>query len=133
MVIGICVLAVACVTQDTTSSFDIPYFYEDLPQSQSLVLQYINKYQKAVCLTPSDWPNSAGRLDQDPSNVWIEIEGKRFGIRPFNTGYCPKCARKVKPGDHITGKISYNDFDVPTHLYGAKKSLHFQPKGFHCK
>lgn len=133
-VIGIALIA-ACSTIDMEQSVAISYLYEDVPMFKELRISYTNRTNKTMCLTPDNWPNAAGKLDQASSRVSVEVEGTvhQYRIRDFNTGYCPKCAEKVQPGDTLIGAIPYSEFSIPKSEYSAKKFLHFQPYAFPCE
>lgn len=129
------VLIAGCATTGVGQSIAIPYLYEDAVQMKAFRLTYKNETNKKMCLTPDNWPNAAGKLDQASSRAWIEIEGspERFAVKDFNTGYCPGCAQKVGSGETLTAIIPYSEFSIPEEHHAAKKTLHFQPQAFLCK
>lgn len=134
IIFGVALIA-GCATGELSAPTSIPYQYEDSFALKAFRLTYRNDSKKAVCLTPDNWPNVAGKLDQASSRVWVEIDGRngRYVMKDFNTGYCPQCALRVAPGESITGIIPYGEFLIPGELYSAKKTLHFQPQGLSCK
>lgn len=134
MIFGVALIA-GCATTELGQSADIPYLYEDLIPMKAFGLTYKNETSKPMCLTPDNWPNDAGKLDQASSRAWVEIKGtqSRYAIKDFNTGYCPQCAQRVRPGETVTGIIPYEEFLIPEKYQSAKKTLHFHAQGFVCK
>jgi len=134
IVIVLCAaLLSSCAAKSESRVFGIPTVTKDNLQSEAFIVEYKNTGRKTVCLTPDNWPNSAGKIDQASSRVWVDAGGARYNLQEFNTGYCPQCATKVRVGETVTSKIPYLEFGIPPHLYGGKKALHFEPTGFFCK
>jgi hypothetical protein len=123
---------VGCATLSSDTTFDIAYHLYDQPANKSIRLEYTNEAHKPICLTPENWPNSGGKINQASDRVWLEVEGSKYPIADFNTGYCIACATKIKPGDKIVGIMPYSEFSLPPNKYEAAKSLIFKPRGFFC-
>lgn len=123
-------LSAGCATPSTLAP--IEYSYVDNIGKQQIELTYHNESKKTRCLSPSQWPNSSGKIDQGGDYVFLIVEGKRFAIENFNTGYCPKCSIAVAPNKQITTFISYHDFDLPDDLIKKTKQLEFHPKAYNC-
>jgi hypothetical protein len=104
----------------------------DDPAGQRIVLFNRNPTEWKMCLSPDNWPNAAGVLDQASDRVFLRAGGERFPIRDFNTGYCPRCALVVKPHQQVSTAIPYSEFNLPARLYGAPKTLDFHPAAYAC-
>lgn len=125
-------LVAACATVSKEKAFPIDVSSEDNPPSESIRVSYDNNTSKTVCLTPENWPNSAGKINQASNIVWLEIGKGRFPLKDFNTGSCHGCVERVGPGRRISASIPYSEFDLPANLTKASKILHFQPTAFYC-
>ncbi len=133
-IIPLCiVLLFGCAAGPTSRVFDVAPTVTDEVSLHQFSVTYRNNNNKKVCLTPDNWPNSVGKVDQASSRVWATIEGRQYKIADFNTGYCPQCATKVQPGRTVEAKIPYSEFEIPEQLYQSEKSLHFQATAFFCK
>jgi hypothetical protein len=118
----------------TTGVFPIDYQFIDIPQEHRIELKYHNDSQRSVCLFPEAWPNSAGKIKQASKVMFLVIDGERFPVADFDTGYCPEgCATPVAPGEEVTASIPYGDFGVPDRLVGKEKKLEFAPVAFFCR
>jgi hypothetical protein len=128
-------LIAGCAASGLSSPIAIRYSYEDSIPLKAFRLSYRNETSRPVCLTPDNWPNGAGKLDQALSRASVEIEGQqaRYVVKDFNTGYCPECAVRLAPGESITGVIPYGEFSIPEEFHTNKKILHFQPYALICK
>ena len=115
----------------------VPVQYEliDHPDERRIELLYRNDSGKMVCLSAEDWPNLAGKLNQMGNRVFLLVRGERFPVENFNTGYCvgDACAKRVAPGEQISGSIPYKDFDLPKRLWGEPKTLEFSPQAYVCR
>lgn len=129
--ISLCaVLLFGCVAKGDSQDFHIPVLIKDDVQSEAFIVEYQNAGKRTVCITPDQWPNSAGKINQASSIVWGYVENTQFNIRKFNTGYCPGCAVKVRAGEVLVGRIPFAEFEMPRRLYGKEKYLHFRPLGY---
>lgn len=129
---ALCSLA-GCATR--VVSVPVHYRLVDHPDESRIELLYRNESRKTVCLSAEDWPNLAGKLNQVSDRVFLVVAGERFPIENFNTGYCigNQCARRVAPGEQISGSISYNDFSLPERLKNEPKTLDFLPTAYVCR
>jgi hypothetical protein len=125
-------LVAACATAAKDTVFAIVVSSEDDSSSESIRVSYSNTNAKMVCLTPENWPNSAGKINQASDIVWLEIGKERYPLKNFNTGSCSNCVVRVIPGQIISASIPYSEFDLPASLTKASKVLHFQPTAFYC-
>jgi hypothetical protein len=125
-------LVAACATVPKDTVFAIDVSSEDDPSSESIRVSYNNTTAKTVCLTPENWPNSAGKINQASDIVWLEIGKERYPLKDFNTGSCSSCVERVGPDRRISASIPYSEFDLPANLTKASKVLHFQPTAFYC-
>ncbi len=114
-------------------SFQIDFELVDLPVEERIEIRYHNDQGQTVCLLPEFWPNKAGKIHQASDRVFLVVENQRFPIADFNTGYCPKCVLKVKPGDTVRASMSYSSFGVPEYLFPKAKQLVLNSKAFVCK
>lgn len=121
----------ACASSPA-APFPLPYSWADEVESRTFQLTYTNRTDRTVCLAPDNWPNEAGKVDQASSILWVTIVGKKYHIEDFNTGYCPDCAVRVRPGQQVAASLRYDDFSIPEELYQARKTLHFDAVGFTC-
>jgi len=130
------ILLSGCMTQARGSSTGEPenilYTYKDDRENSKILLTYENDKSVQMCLSPNNWPNSAGKINQAASRVILEIDGRAFPLEDFNTGYCANCSIRVKPQEMITGVLSYQDFGIPVDLYNSSKVLRFQPRAYPC-
>lgn len=113
----------------------IDYSFSDLQDEQRVEVTYTNNNGFSVCLSVEDWPNHAGKLGFASDVVFLVVDGKKFPVEEFNTGYCtPRsaCIITVKPGNQISGSISYHDFDLTEQSWDQPKSLIFKPLGYKC-
>ena len=128
--------AVAVVAACAASSqlFPIAYTMVDQPILGLVELSYRNDTRGNVCLSPEQWPNQAGKIDQASDHVALIVDGRRLPIEDFNTGYCVGgCATVVAPGETVQSSIKYEDFRLPDELRRAPKALSFVPLGFRCR
>ncbi|CAN7451712.1 hypothetical protein LJR164_002955 [Phenylobacterium sp. LjRoot164] len=120
-----------CVT--TSQLFPLAYTYNDEPEQKRIEVRYRNTTPRGVCLLPEHWPNKGGKIHQDGDTAFLVVEGRRFALEPFNTGYCPNgCATYLAPGQEIGGFLSYRDFGLPADLEVGEKTLEFAALGFYC-
>lgn len=124
---------VGCATR--VVSVPIHFRLVDHPDESRIELFYRNNSKSTVCISADYWPNQAGKLNQMSDRVFLVVSGERFPIEDFNTGYCigETCARRVEPGEQISGSIPYNDFGLPERLRNEPKTLEFSPIGFMCR
>lgn len=123
-------LITGCATKSTLAP--INYRFVDNVEKQQIELTYRNESKRTLCLSPEQWPNSAGKIDQGSDYVFLLVGDRRFPVEDFNTGYCPKCSTAVAPNQEITSFISYKDFNLPSDLANKPKQLEFHPKAFEC-
>jgi len=85
-------------------------------------------------LAPSHWPNAAGKINQASDIVTLQVDGQRFPVVDFNTGYCTgeRCATHVAAGETTTAFISYDDFNLPGSLRQRPKTLEFSISAYVC-
>jgi hypothetical protein len=124
-------LLVGCAT--VAASIPIQYIYSDAPSRAGIELSYVNRTNRTVCLSPSQWPNSAGKINQ-ANRVSLIVDGQRYPIEVFNTGYCfGGCPTYVEPGQRVRAFVPYRDFKLPPALASKSKQLEFSPSGYVCK
>lgn len=113
----------------------IDFKWRDNVAARRIDLSFANSRSYPVCLTPSQWPNAAGKLDQAQEQVSLFVGIESFPIEDFNVGYCPyDCSLRVGPGETVTGYLWYSDFRLPERLVGvAGKILEFKPHGYRCR
>jgi hypothetical protein len=131
---SLALLLMACTS--TTGVIPVEYQFTDLPDEGRISLRFKNELEYPLCLQPESWPNSAGKINQASSYVFLIVDGERFPIDDFNTGYCPEprdCATRVAPGEEISASISYSDFNIPTRLRAKSKTLEFSPIAVKCR
>lgn len=122
----------ACVTtpEPTFPQLGTDYIIRvtDNPNAQRFELEFVSKANRAICLTPDHWPNSAGRIDSDEGTT-VVVGGQRFPLTDFGTGYCPGCVEaRVRSRGTVRASLPYGGFgDLPPDLYGSEKSLEFSP------
>ena len=110
----------------------IEYRFLDVPEERRIEVVFHNYLGYTVCLSPDTWPNQAGKIDQASEYVFLMIDGRRFPIEDFNTGYCPGCWLQVSPGETVTASIPYSDFGVPKDLENLEKDLVLSPVACRC-
>lgn len=111
----------------------VTYQFEDDPAREEVRLSFQNATGHRLCLTSEHWPNAAGWLNQSADRVAIIIDGNRFAIRDWNTGYCPRgCAIAVEPDQQVSASIPYSHFELPEGHKRSEKTLDFSPSAFRC-
>jgi hypothetical protein len=127
------ILLTGCAT--TASSIPIHYQFTDKPTLRRIELSYRNASGQTLCLSPSEWPNVAGKLNNwAPSNIALRVASARFPLKNFNTGYCVGgCPIYLAPGKRITGFIAYADFDLPADFIWQPKVLEFSSTAYICR
>lgn len=125
-----------CATVPIENAF-IDYEIFDNENESKIELSYKNKTRKTICMSTEEWPNQAGKIHQPSDSVFLNVAGKTIPMTDFNTGHCigslSQCAHVVKPGETITGFLSYDDFKLPKNLHTSQKSLSYSPPSFFCK
>ncbi len=135
MRITLILIAIFCIDGCATKSTLTPITYQfvDNPNAHQIELTYLNSTKKTYCLTPSQWPNHAGKIDQGSDYVFLVVDGKKYPVEDFNAGYCPGgCPSYVKPGEKLSTFITYKDFNLPEELFDKPKQLEFVPKAYQC-
>lgn len=128
------IVAVAGCTTNSAPEPILDWRLLDLPETKRIELSLRNNTHKSICLTPDDWPNSAGKLNANGGEASLRIGEEVYPIRPFDTGYCPNgCWTKVAPGETIEGFFLYEDFDLPERLRFEPKILIFEPRATFCQ
>jgi hypothetical protein len=127
----VCLAAAAgCATIPAT--FPISYDVVDMPERGGLLVQFRNPFRDSVCLTPDQWPNQAGWIDHAGERVSLEVSGQRFPMQMFNTGFCPGCSARVRPGESVSSFVPYRHFGLPADLHQAAKRSVLAPIGNRC-
>ncbi len=114
-------------------SVPVPFQFTDNFDTQRLELSFQNTYPYSVCLTPEMWPNSTGAINAASGFVYLMVEGRRFPMKDFNTGYCQGCSTLVRKGEVVDAFIPYSYFDLPIELYSLQKTIGFSPMAEKCK
>lgn len=124
---------VGCAASKTVS-VPIRYQLVDHPSEGRIELIYRNESTNLMCISADYWPNTAGKLNQMRDRVFLVVDGQRFSIEDFNTGYCigNTCAKRVDPGEQISSSIPYEDFELPDRLWNEPKTLEFSPQAYVC-
>jgi len=120
----------------TSGTIPIDYQLFDYPTESRIELVYHNDTDRFVCLLPGSWPNTAGKINFASDYMALVIDGMRFPVVGFNTGYCAEpngCATHVAPGEIVSASIPYSDFDVPPELSKLPKHLDFSTVGVSCR
>ncbi len=129
------ILAAALVAGCATTSSPailLDYAFLDLPERQGFEVSYTNSSKRSVCVDPGQWPNEGGWIHFGQDYMSLSVGSQRFAMKPFNTGYCPRCATKVKPGKTLTSFVPYDHFGLPSTMQSAPKKLDFRPHAFPC-
>ncbi len=125
------VILAACATRAVLTPID--YQFVDNPVNKRIELIFANESKHMMCLSPSNWPNAAGKIDQASDIMFLVVGDKKLPVSDFNTGYCPGgCFFRVAPGKTLKGTISYEDFRLPADLVNEPKRLEFSPQAFRC-
>lgn len=128
---GFCLLLAGCAP--TAQLMSVTYQFEDDPVREEVRVLFQNTTGRRVCLTPEHWPNAAGWLNQSADRVAIIVDGRRFPIRDWNTGYCPRgCAIEVEPDQQVSASIPYSNFELPDDHKRSEKTLQFAPVASRC-
>lgn len=117
----------------TPTIVSVEYEFSDNVNEKTIELVFHNTYPYPVCFTPEMWPNTSGKIDAAGDFVYLTIDGVRYPMKNFNTGYCPGCSIRVSVDESIRGVIPYKYFELPERLYGAKKDIHFSPIAEKCQ
>lgn len=124
-------LSAGCAT--SSRLFVTDFVVTDNPAEQRFDLEFRNDLGRTVCLLPEFWPNRGGKIDHGADLVSLLVDGKRFALEDFNTGYCPGCSTAVAPGDSNTTFLTYADFGLPEDLRYGDKALVYELKVFFCR
>jgi hypothetical protein len=121
-----------CVHSDVPLPFDVAVV--DRPDLKAFEITLTSRATRAFCFTPEFWPNPAGRLSAAAQVASVDVDGRTFATLRFNQGYCPglDCAVRVRPGQTISGRLSYATFDLPAELADEPKVLRFSPLAVAC-
>jgi hypothetical protein len=113
---------------------EIPWTMTDLAHDRRIELSFVNRSEVAICLNPENWPNHDGKINEPGDDVVLVVEGKRFVMQPYNTGYCfgDDCTIRVAPRERVTGNLWYRDFNLPKKLWRSPKHLKFRSIGVAC-
>jgi len=113
----------------------VPIHYEvlDDPENETIVLHYMNRSDRAICLSSGQWPNLNGVVDRPPDTVLLTVTGQVFRIGYAETGYCAGCRVEIAPGQRITGRFPYERFQLPKTLYAAPKELEMKVTPTECR
>ena len=109
------------------------YVFKDWPSEHRIEVLFTNDTDSRVCLLPEHWPNQAGKINQASEYVFLIVDGNRFPIEDFNTGYCPGgCSLVVRPGETVSSSVAYDDFRLPADLWHAPKQLELPVVAYSC-
>ena len=118
----------------TLAIVPVDYSFNDAAGQGGLELRYRNSSSRLMCLSTGHWPNEAGKFNQASDLVFLVIDGKRYPIEDFNTGYCiGGCPTYVEPGEEVKAFVPYRDFGLPEALIDKPKTLEFSPRAYACK
>jgi hypothetical protein len=109
----------------------IDYRYEDRPQQKKIIVYFHNTSKKSICLGPENWPQK-GILLNPGNEVSLEVAGQQYFLGPEND-FCPRCDKKISPGEEIQGFFEYKSFGLKSELELSNKKLHFSSVGYSCK
>lgn len=109
----------------------VEYRYEDSPSQGRIILYFHNASKKPICFGPGNWPDK-GILLNPGGEVALEVAGQKYFLDAEND-YCPRCNKKVAPGEVIQGYLEYRSFQLKKELELSDKKLHFSPVGFSCR
>ena len=132
LVYGFLALLGGCATSALTY-YKPAYVVRDAPDDGRMYLELQNTTGKTLCLDEASWPNSEGEIDSASKRVSINVNGTSFPMKSIDTGYCPGCGAKVKPGGKLTGFVKYEYFNIPREYIYSKKELIFIPVASTCK
>ena len=111
-------------------NFKIEYRYEDSPQQRRILLYFRNTTKHPVCFGPENWPEN-GILLNPGGEVSLEVAGQRYFLGPEND-FCPRCNKKVSPGEEIQDFFDYKSFDLKQEVEHSEKKLFFEATGYSC-
>lgn len=110
----------------------IDYVVTDHPDQQSLHLSYMNNRRGAVCLGSENWPTADGIIDNNGSEIYLEVGGIRYFL-DAEEDYCSGgCVTRVRSGRQIEGRLNYAGFHLPEAQHHLPKSLHMTSIGYAC-
>jgi hypothetical protein len=112
-------------------SFKIDYRYEDDPHQRRILLYFSNTSSRSICFGAENWPQN-GILLNTGEEVWLTVSGRRYFLAP-EQDYCPRCAKKIVPGENFPGYLSYDSFGLKKEDEFSEKQLFFSPVGFSCR
>jgi hypothetical protein len=123
-------LTVSCVSPQGVAPSGIFSVVDDVP-NKMFALEYRNNSNKAMCLSPSTWPNVNGNIPLTSADISVSINGKIFILDTFGE-YCPDCHFRVAPKAALKAHLNYSDFKIPSKLVAIHKELHLSPKAVIC-
>jgi hypothetical protein len=126
-----CLFVAGCASR--AESIYINYRMVDDPGNNRIEFHYKNETRTSICLTPDQWPNSAGKINYGSDFLVLIVRNERFPVVDFNTGVCSgRCGERVSPGREIISYVSYADFRLPERFWHEPKTVEFRPQGIHC-
>lgn len=131
-IVSVALMVTGCVSATLPSPFSISYVAEDSPENAKIYVKYTNDSRNNLCIYPTNWPGSDGRIENGKGRVFIEVDGKSYSTEEFDSGYCPGCVLRIEPGQEIIGFFNYEDFGLPQAAYMKDKSLKFSPIATYC-
>ncbi|SEP10916.1 hypothetical protein SAMN02800692_3732 [Luteibacter sp. UNC138MFCol5.1] len=137
MAIGMVLASVAgCATYAPRSVVDVGDRVQvvDDKASKRFDLVLRNTSGKAWCIEEDSWPSSLGYLHFHETDVWVDVDGRRYPIASRNLGYCPgDCDLRLPAGESLRGSIPYSEFAFPASVEQSEKHLHLSIGAFVCR
>ena len=97
---------------------------KDNVASKKFDIELQNATSQAWCIDDGSWPTSGGFLDAHGSDVWVEVNGRKYPIKERNLGFCPSsCDFRLRPGETVRGSIPYTEFSLPESVEMSEKKL----------
>lgn len=133
---SLALIPLAIVVNGCASNWEpvsMDYVVKDKPSEYRVDVFLTNDTKSRPCLLPEHWPNQAGKVNHSSDSIYLLVDGKRFPMENFNTGYCPGgCALVVRPGETVSSSVAYKDFQLPADLWSAPKKFVLPVVAYRC-
>ena len=127
---AICATSIFLISFGSDNYFNVDYRSTDNPSAGRFDISFTNTTKRNICFGATSWPLQ-GELYPAPGEVWIQVDSVKYVAKPAGEA-CVSCKAKIRPGETISGSLSYRMFQLPQKYYGKAKILHFDVTGYKC-
>ncbi len=125
------VVALLLGHQANADGFTVHPRVVDRPDRERLELSFTSETTHYLCI--ENWPTPGGKLHFESATTALVVNGEKFPIEDFNTGYCTGfCGERIAPRTTISAYLLYKDFHLPAELRYAVKRLEYNVSAYRC-